>query len=158
MQWVAMKRKSFLISLSANWVQVPYISLYIFHFKLCLGYNKDKIQTGVFGAMMKVELENDGPVTIEVNSPEQKPDKSKEEKTEWFFERKTSNILERLGWIPNQVLEINFLIFLENGGSYTISTDISGHPKRLHYKSSGSLLGTIQSQQKRIWYQRNDYL
>ena len=47
-----------------------------------LGYNKDKIQTGVFGAMMKVELENDGPVTIEVNSPEQKPDKSKEDKTE----------------------------------------------------------------------------
>ena len=31
---------------------------------------------------MKVELENDGPVTIEVNSPEQKTDKSKEEKTE----------------------------------------------------------------------------
>ena len=50
-----------------------------------LGYNKDKIQTGVFGAMMKVELENDGPVTIEVNSPEQKPDKSKEDKTEWFL-------------------------------------------------------------------------
>ena len=31
---------------------------------------------------MKVELENDGPVTIEVNSPEQKPDKSKEERTD----------------------------------------------------------------------------
>ena len=46
--------------------------------------------------MMKVELENDGPVTIEVNSPEQKPDKSKEEKTEWFFDRKTSNILNWL--------------------------------------------------------------
>ena len=53
-----------------------------FSFSFCLGYNKDKVQTGVFGAMMKVELENDGPVTIEVNSPEQKPDKSKEEKTD----------------------------------------------------------------------------
>lgn len=74
-----------------------------------------------------------------------------------IFYRKTSNILNWLEWISNQVLEITFLTFLENGGSYTISTDISGHPKRLHYKSSGGLLGTIQSQQKRIWYQRNDY-
>ena len=74
-----------------------------------------------------------------------------------IFYRKTSNILKWLEWVSNQVLEITFLTFLENGGSYTISTDISGHPKRLHYKSSGGLLGTIQSQQKRIWYQRNDY-
>ncbi|KAL9655195.1 hypothetical protein ABK040_008970 [Willaertia magna] len=31
-------------------------------------YAADKIQTGEFGAMMKVDLENDGPVTIIVDS------------------------------------------------------------------------------------------
>ena len=72
----------FLSELSAG--KEPYFAIH-FSFWFCLGYNKDKIQTGVFGAMMKVELENDGPVTIEVNSPEQKPDKSKEEKTDWFW-------------------------------------------------------------------------
>ena len=48
----------------------------IFVSELKKGHVEEKIQTGVFGAMMKVELENDGPVTIEINSPEKK----KEEK------------------------------------------------------------------------------
>jgi D-tyrosyl-tRNA(Tyr) deacylase len=39
------------------------------------GHVEDKIQTGVFGAMMKVQLENDGPVTIELESSEFRPKK-----------------------------------------------------------------------------------
>merc|ERR550534_2722863 len=40
------------------------------------GYKEDKIQNGVFGAMMQVELINDGPVTLELEAvpPSQKPD------------------------------------------------------------------------------------
>ena len=85
---------------------------------------------------MKVELENDGPVTIEVNSPEVKP--KEETKKEWTVIHKMF-YLEFFG-------KLKFLknfVFLENGGSYTISTDVFRHPQRLHYKSSGGLLGTI---------------
>ena len=32
-------------------------------------YNADKIKDGVFGAMMNVQIFNDGPVTIEIESP-----------------------------------------------------------------------------------------
>ena len=36
-------------------------------------YSQDKIKTGQFGAMMSVSIENDGPVTIELEStPEAK--------------------------------------------------------------------------------------
>merc|ERR1711935_9957 len=36
------------------------------------GYKADKVATGQFGADMKVELENDGPVTIEICNDEKK--------------------------------------------------------------------------------------
>ena len=32
------------------------------------GHKPEKISTGVFGAMMEVELVNDGPVTLELDS------------------------------------------------------------------------------------------
>mgnify|MGYP001126520193 FL=1 len=32
-------------------------------------YQADKVQTGVFGAMMDVDIHNDGPVTIMIDSP-----------------------------------------------------------------------------------------
>ena len=35
----------------------------------------DKIETGVFGAMMEVDIVNDGPVTIEFDSTESRPKK-----------------------------------------------------------------------------------
>ena len=37
--------------------------------------SEDKIETGVFGAMMEVEIVNDGPVTIEFDSTESRPQK-----------------------------------------------------------------------------------
>jgi len=48
----------------------------LFVSELKKGYDQEKIQTGVFGAMMEVELVNDGPVTIEINSPEKKKESS----------------------------------------------------------------------------------
>jgi len=36
--------------------------------KLKEGYESDKIHDGIFGAMMDVELVNDGPVTIMIES------------------------------------------------------------------------------------------
>ena len=33
-------------------------------------YSGDRVQNGVFGAMMEVELVNDGPVTIQIDSAE----------------------------------------------------------------------------------------
>ena len=35
-------------------------------------YNKEKVKNGVFGAMMEVELVNDGPVTLELEALNQK--------------------------------------------------------------------------------------
>lgn len=43
-------------------------------------YNPEKIKNGKFGAYMQVEIQNDGPVTIEINSP-QNQNKSKQEDT-----------------------------------------------------------------------------
>ncbi|XP_077289215.1 D-aminoacyl-tRNA deacylase [Arctopsyche grandis] len=37
--------------------------------ELGTNYNKDKIKDGVFGAYMQVHIQNDGPVTIELESP-----------------------------------------------------------------------------------------
>ncbi|KAJ6636845.1 D-aminoacyl-tRNA deacylase [Pseudolycoriella hygida] len=37
--------------------------------KLREQYSEDKIKDGVFGAMMQVHIQNDGPVTIEIESP-----------------------------------------------------------------------------------------
>lgn len=34
-------------------------------------YNPDKIKDGVFGAMMQVHIQNDGPVTLELESPKE---------------------------------------------------------------------------------------
>lgn len=44
-------------------------------------YSPDKIKDGVFGAMMNVQIFNDGPVTIEIESPVKavKPDDKKTE-------------------------------------------------------------------------------
>ena len=39
-------------------------------------YSGDKLQTGVFGAMMSVNIVNDGPVTILLDSPSEKEDSS----------------------------------------------------------------------------------
>lgn len=36
---------------------------------------ENKIETGVFGAMMEVDIVNDGPVTIEFDSTESRPQK-----------------------------------------------------------------------------------
>ncbi|KAK6526291.1 D-tyrosyl-tRNA(Tyr) deacylase [Orbilia ellipsospora] len=37
------------------------------------GYHVEKVKNGVFQAMMQVALVNDGPVTLELNTPEKKP-------------------------------------------------------------------------------------
>ncbi|KAH3848005.1 D-aminoacyl-tRNA deacylase-like [Dreissena polymorpha] len=37
-------------------------------------YSEDKIKNGVFGAMMQVHIQNDGPVTIPLESPENLPE------------------------------------------------------------------------------------
>ncbi|EWC46587.1 hypothetical protein DRE_04074 [Drechslerella stenobrocha 248] len=37
------------------------------------GYKPEKVKDGVFQAMMQVALVNDGPVTLELNTPEKKP-------------------------------------------------------------------------------------
>jgi len=37
--------------------------------KLGEQYSEDKIKNGLFGAMMQVHIQNDGPVTIEIESP-----------------------------------------------------------------------------------------
>lgn len=39
-------------------------------------YQPDKVQTGVFGAMMSVSIENDGPVTIVLDSREDRSSRS----------------------------------------------------------------------------------
>ncbi|KAF9891752.1 D-tyrosyl-tRNA(Tyr) deacylase [Aspergillus nanangensis] len=56
--------------------------LYDYFFqRLRAAYNADRVQNGVFQAMMEVELKNDGPVTIEINTQmpkKEKKDKSKE--------------------------------------------------------------------------------
>lgn len=50
----------------------------LFIAELIKGHKEDKIATGVFGAMMEVDLINDGPVTIELDSESSRP-KPKEE-------------------------------------------------------------------------------
>lgn len=37
--------------------------------RLRCGYRADRVHDGLFGAKMVVHIENDGPVTIEVESP-----------------------------------------------------------------------------------------
>ncbi|KAF3933115.1 hypothetical protein ABW19_dt0200861 [Dactylella cylindrospora] len=44
------------------------------------GYEPERVKDGVFQAMMQVTLVNDGPVTIELNSPEKKPKPQKANK------------------------------------------------------------------------------
>lgn len=39
---------------------------------LCQQYKGDMVQDGKFGAMMQVHIENDGPVTITIESPQKK--------------------------------------------------------------------------------------
>lgn len=34
-------------------------------------YNSEKIKDGIFGAMMQVHIQNDGPVTLELESPKE---------------------------------------------------------------------------------------
>lgn len=41
--------------------------------KLKNSYQSDLVKDGVFGAMMEVDIVNDGPVTIEIESPKKKP-------------------------------------------------------------------------------------
>ena len=45
-------------------------------------YKPEKVATGQFGADMKVELENDGPVTIEICNDDKKAKREKPEKSE----------------------------------------------------------------------------
>jgi len=40
---------------------------------LAKNYDQEKIKAGKFGAHMQVHIDNDGPVTIELNSPQPKP-------------------------------------------------------------------------------------
>ncbi|EDW15583.1 D-aminoacyl-tRNA deacylase isoform X1 [Drosophila mojavensis] len=40
--------------------------------RLCQSYDSSKIKDGKFGAYMQVHIENDGPVTIELESPQPK--------------------------------------------------------------------------------------
>lgn len=61
-------RPSF-IDASKPIVAIPLYEKCISVFENCLG--KDKVQTGIFGADMKVSLVNDGPVTIIINSKKQ---------------------------------------------------------------------------------------
>lgn len=37
--------------------------------KLGSGYRADRVKDGQFGAMMQVHIQNDGPVTVEIESP-----------------------------------------------------------------------------------------
>lgn len=41
-------------------------------------YNPDKIKDGKFGAYMQVHIQNDGPVTLELDSGASKSDKTEE--------------------------------------------------------------------------------
>jgi D-tyrosyl-tRNA(Tyr) deacylase len=50
-------------------IAIPIYEKFISRVKMNLG--DDKIQTGIFGAMMKVKIINDGPVTILVESKKQ---------------------------------------------------------------------------------------
>ncbi|ODM16409.1 D-tyrosyl-tRNA(Tyr) deacylase [Aspergillus cristatus] len=49
-----------------------------FHQRLCEAYKPERVKNGVFQAMMDVELKNDGPVTIEVNTKLPKKEKTPE--------------------------------------------------------------------------------
>ncbi|KUM59398.1 hypothetical protein ACN42_g7739 [Penicillium freii] len=50
-----------------------------FYDKMREGYTPDRVKNGVFQAMMEVELKNDGPVTIEINTnlPKKEPKEQK---------------------------------------------------------------------------------
>ncbi len=45
------------------------------------GGDADKVKDGRFGAMMKVDIANDGPVTIEIESPPPPPSKGEQKST-----------------------------------------------------------------------------
>lgn len=47
--------------------------------KMKQSYSQDKIKNGKFGAAMQVHIQNDGPVTIEIDYPPTRPEKSKVE-------------------------------------------------------------------------------
>ncbi|XP_076816461.1 D-aminoacyl-tRNA deacylase-like [Clavelina lepadiformis] len=66
--------------------------------KLAKSYNPDKIKGGKFGAHMQVHMQNDGPVTIEVNSPPPRQKKKTQPRGEKEVEQKEEEerISERL--------------------------------------------------------------